>query len=277
MLEPGAKGRFMVTRDEQEHASPKSTSIGAKLKRWAPILVLVVVMPVGLSFGWHEHLSLSEIIRNQQVLQGWVASNPVLVGLAFLLIYVGAVAVSFPGASFITIAGGFMFGWLAGGLIAVVGAATGATILFLAARTSVGAALKERAGPFVDKMASGFRENAFSYLLFLRLTPVFPFWLVNIAPALFNVSLPVYLGATLIGIIPGTFAYAFVGAGLGSVIEAQEALNPGCGAAGTCEVELSALVTPELIWALVALGAVALIAPVVGIMRKRRRSANGAK
>lgn len=197
------------------------------------------------------------------MLANYLAEYPVLTPLIYFVVYTLAVALSFPGASLLTIAGGFLFGWFFGGLLTVVAATIGAALLFIAAKTSVGATLKERAGPFLDKMSEGFRKNAFSYLLFLRLTPVFPFWLVNIAPALFHVPLTTYLIATFVGIIPGTFAYAFVGAGLDSVILAQEQANPGCSAAGTCEVEISALITPELIWAFAALGLVALIPPVI--------------
>ncbi|MES0871122.1 TVP38/TMEM64 family protein [Pseudovibrio sp. SCP19] len=248
-----------------EHNDNKSSAEGALgfIKRWGLLFVILAVSAYGISQGWHQQITISNLIKNQQLLANYLAEYPVLTPLIYFVVYTLAVALSFPGASLLTIAGGFLFGWFFGGLLTVVAATIGAALLFIAAKTSVGATLKERAGPFLDKMSEGFRKNAFSYLLFLRLTPVFPFWLVNIAPALFHVPLTTYLIATFVGIIPGTFAYAFVGAGLDSVILAQEQANPGCSAAGTCEVEISALITPELIWAFAALGLVALIPPVI--------------
>ncbi|WP_108819428.1 TVP38/TMEM64 family protein [Pseudovibrio sp. Alg231-02] len=248
-----------------EHNDNKSPAEGALgfVKRWGLLFVILAVSAYGISQGWHQQITISNLIKNQQLLSGYLAEYPILTPLIYFVVYTIAVALSFPGASLLTIAGGFLFGWFFGGLLTVLAATIGASLLFIAAKTSVGATLKARAGPFLDKMSEGFRKNAFSYLLFLRLTPVFPFWLVNIAPALFHVPLSTYLIATFVGIIPGTFAYAFVGAGLDSVILAQEQANPGCSAAGTCEVEISALITPELIWAFAALGLVALIPPIV--------------
>lgn len=242
-------------------------------KRWLPIAALVVAMVFGLSQGWHEHLSLSTLIRERQNLMGFVGTHQMLAIGAYGAFYATLVALSFPGASLLTIAGGFLFGWIVGGTVTILAATLGASVLFLAARTSLGEALKQRAGPFVSKLAEGFRENALSYLLFLRLTPVFPFWLVNIAPAVFHVPLRTYVFATLVGIIPGTFAFAFIGSGLDSVIEAQEAANPGCAASGTCEVAIGALVTPELLAAFFALGVASLIP--VGVKRLRARRDNG--
>jgi uncharacterized membrane protein YdjX (TVP38/TMEM64 family) len=102
----------------------------------------------------------------------------------------------------LTVISGFLFGWLAGALYAIVAATTGGTTLFLAARTAFGGFLRERAGGIVKKLARGFEEDAFFYLLVLRLTPFIPFFVVNIAPALFKIRLRTFLTATLIGILP---------------------------------------------------------------------------
>lgn len=263
-------------QDDDDKAEPAdeagSTVKSIEWKRWLPIVALVAVMAFGLSQGWHQHLSLSTLIRERQDLMGFVGSHQLLAIGAYMILYASLVALSFPGASLLTIAGGFLFGWTTGGTVTIMAATLGATALFLAARTSLGETLKQRAGPFAAKLAEGFRENALSYLLFLRLTPVFPFWLVNIAPAIFHVPLRTYVFATFVGIIPGTFAFAFIGSGLDSVIEAQEAASPGCAAAGTCEVEISALVTPELLAAFFALGVASLIP--VGLKRLRARRNN---
>lgn len=253
-------------------SAPHSTSKATMLKRFAPLIVIVAAMIAAFAFGLNDHLSLSALIRQREMLAGVIADNFALSLLTFGALYATAVALSFPAASLLTIASGFLFGWLFGGLTVVVAATIGATALFLAARTAFGQAIAERAGPTLRKLLDGFKNDAFSYLLFLRLTPLFPFTLVNIAPALANVPLRTYIIATGLGIGPGTFAYAFVGSGLDSVIMAQEAANPGCAADGTCSIDLGSLVTGEIILAFAALGAVALIPPVMKAVRGRKAS-----
>jgi uncharacterized membrane protein YdjX (TVP38/TMEM64 family) len=100
-------------------------------------------------------------------------------------------------------------------------------VVFLAARAAAGDFLRRKAGPAVAKIEQGVRENAFSYILSLRLLPVLPFWLVNLASGFVDIPLRTYALATFLGIIPGTFIYAGVGAGLGSVFEGREQLDLG--------------------------------------------------
>lgn len=238
-------------------------------RKWGPLAVLAGLMIIAFSQGLHKHLTLSTLIMERQQLADLVASNIVLTVLGYIAVYTITVALSFPGASLLTIAGGFLFGWAIGGSATIVGATLGASAVFLVARSSFGEILTQRAGPFVSRLAEGFRKDAFNYLLFLRLTPLFPFWLVNIAPAIFRMPLPSYALATLVGIIPGTFAFSFIGSGLDSIIDAQEAANPGCAAAGTCAIEVSALVTPQLIVAFFALGLASLIPVILKRLRSR--------
>ena len=130
------------------------------------------------------------------------------------------IALSVPGGAILTIAGGFLFGIVPGTLLVLVGATVGATIVFLIARTALGDALRAKAGPRIRRMEEGFRRDALSYLLVLRLIPIFPFWLVNIVPAFLGVPLRTYVLGTFVGIIPGGFVYASVGNGLGAVFDA---------------------------------------------------------
>lgn len=232
------------------------------LKRWGPLIAIGVLMAVGFGMGWHRYLSLSEFIRQRADLQAFVSDHLAMSIGAYVLVYVTAVALSLPGAVILTIAGGFLFGAVFGGATTVFAATIGATLIFCAARTALADALRRKAGPFLTKLSQGFRDNALSYLLFLRLVPAFPFWLVNIASALLDVRLRTFVIGTFVGIIPGTFAFAFVGAGLGSLIEAQERANPGCADAGTCAIDPMALATPELLAAFAALGVLAVL-PVV--------------
>jgi uncharacterized membrane protein YdjX (TVP38/TMEM64 family) len=262
------------------HVEDGSAAVGhvnrngrSRLRRLAPVVVVLLVMALVFAMGWHRFLSLETLVRHRAAIEGFVAAHYALAIAAFIGVYVAAVALSIPGAVLLTVAGGVLFGWLVGGLAAIVGATIGATLIFLIARTACGEFILRRAGPLAAKVAQGFRADAFNYLLFLRLVPVFPFWLVNLAPALVGVRLGTFVLATALGIIPGTFAFALVGAGLDSVILAQESAYRDCLAGGHagCRLDfaLSAVVTPQLVAALVALGIVALIPVAVRKWRAR--------
>ena len=240
------------------------------IKRWLPMALIACAMALAFIFDLHRELSLSSLVRQRALLAGQIEANLVLSILVFALVYIVVVALSLPGGAFLTIFGGFLFGWQTGGTVTIFAATIGALCLFLAARTSLGATLAARAGPFVSRLSEGFQDNALSYLLFLRLAPIFPFWLVNIAPALLGVSVRVYLLATFFGIMPATYAFSYIGSGLGAVIAEQEVRNPGCALAGTCRFDLTTLVSPDFLAIFLALGLIALLPPVIRFFRKRR-------
>lgn len=194
----------------------------ATLKRFAPILVILALLAIGYASGLHKYLSLDAVTSNKAAIDAFVSNNFILAMGAYLLIYIIAVAVSFPGASFLTIAGGGIFGWAIGGTLTVIGATVGASIIFLVAKTSIGDYLAEKAGPRMNKLREGFQKEAFSYLLTLRLAPVVPFWITNLAPALFGMDLARYALATFIGIIPGTYAYSFIGNQVGAAVDGSD-------------------------------------------------------
>jgi uncharacterized membrane protein YdjX (TVP38/TMEM64 family) len=170
-----------------------------------------------------------------------------------------------------------VFGWLFGGAIASVSATLGAIFVFLIARTSVGDILVRKAGPRLQKFAEGFREDAFSYLLFLRFLPIMPFWMTNLAPALFGVRVETFALATMIGILPATFTFATAGAGLDSVIAAQKASVETCRASGRADcaydLDVWSLLTPQILAAFAALGIMALIPVAVRHWRRRKGAA----
>jgi uncharacterized membrane protein YdjX (TVP38/TMEM64 family) len=203
------------------------------------------------------------------------ATKGIVAVLAYAGVYVTAVAMSVPGSVFLTMLAGFLFGWLVGGAVAAVCATLGAVLLFLIARTSFGDILVRKAGPRLQTLASGFQNDAFSYLLFLRLLPIMPFWLTNLAAALFGVNLRAFAVATAIGILPATFTFAVAGAGLDSVIDAQKAAFAACKAAGgadcSFDLDLRTILTPTIIIAFAALAALAL-APIL-LRRWQRRGA----
>jgi uncharacterized membrane protein YdjX (TVP38/TMEM64 family) len=219
----------------------------AAWRRWLPLVGLVVVAAAVYASGLHRELSLAGLQRNRQALQDLVASYPLLAPLAFVALYATATALSLPGALFLTLTGGFLFGTWLGGLLSVLGATTGACAVFLIARSSLGAALRERAGSWLQRLEAGFRRDAFSYLLVLRLVPLFPFWLVNLVPALLGIPLATFALATFLGIIPGGLVYAGVGNGLGAVLDRGQ------------EPDLGLILEPQVLLPLLGLAVLALL------------------
>jgi uncharacterized membrane protein YdjX (TVP38/TMEM64 family) len=189
--------------------------------RLIPIGVILAVVIAFFAFGLSRYLTVETLRANQAGLRTFASTHAFLAPLAFVGLYAGVVALSLPGAAIMTITGGFVFRLWIGALLSVVAATFGAVILFLLARFVVSDAVRRRAGPFMTRMAEGFERNAFSYLLFLRLVPIFPFWAINLAAALLGVPLRPFVLATLIGIIPGSLAYASIGDGLGLAVDAK--------------------------------------------------------
>lgn len=221
-----------------------------RLLRWWPVAVLAAGLAAFFGSGADHYLMLQTLHDNRMDLMAFVHDYGVLAVVVFLGVYTASTALAIPGALVLTIAGGFLFGTLWGTVWVVIGATAGASLLFLVARTTLGEALRARAGPMLKKIEAGFGANAFSYLLSLRLLPVFPFFIVNVVPAFVGVPLRTFVLATVLGIIPGSFVFASVGAGLGSAFEM------------VMEPTLASAITPEIIIALVSLAILALL-PIV--------------
>jgi uncharacterized membrane protein YdjX (TVP38/TMEM64 family) len=228
------------------------------VRRLLPLAALALAVAAVFAFDLDRYLTFDALRENRAALTGFVAANGVLASAAYVLIYAAAVALSLPGGAVLTIGGGFLFGTVVGGALVVLAATVGATLLFLIAKTALGDPLRARAGPFLQKMEAGFQENALSYLLVLRLIPLFPFFIVNLVPAFLGVSLRTYVLATFVGIIPGTLVYASVGAGLGSVFDRAQQFSP------------SSILTPQIAVALVGLAMLALLPVVYRKLRARR-------
>jgi uncharacterized membrane protein YdjX (TVP38/TMEM64 family) len=246
--------------------------------RFAPLVLIAAVMAAVFAMGWHRQLSPELLYEHRLALKGFIAENFWAALALYMLAYVAVVALSLPGGLLMTVAGGFLLGWAIAAPAAVIAATIGAMLVFLAVRTAFGETLAARAGPWLERLKDGLKEDAFTYLLFLRLVPAFPFWLVNVAPALLGVPLATYVAATLIGVVPGTLAFAVVGAGLDSALVAKAPAYEACKAAAAnaeaaagCRLDLT-LVTPELLIAFTLLGIVALI-PV--LLKRFRRAPAG--
>jgi len=247
--------------DSSTPAPGKASFRTVFIRRIVPIAVLIAGFVAFFALDLDRFVSLDALKENRETLRMLVSDNGVVAVLAFAAIYAVVIAFSLPGGAIMTLTGGFLFGAIGGGLVVVVGATVGATALFLIARTAVGDVLRAKAGPFMSKMEDGFRKNALSYLLVLRLIPLFPFWLVNLVPAFLGVSTTTYIVGTFVGIIPGTFVYASVGNGLGALIDAGQ------------DPDLGIIFRPEILGPLIGLAVLALL-PVIykRIQARKNRS-----
>jgi uncharacterized membrane protein YdjX (TVP38/TMEM64 family) len=200
------------------------------LKRYLPLLVLVLVVVAVFASGVTRYLNIEALQTHEAALRAFVGDNLILALVTFIAIYAVATAVSLPGALILTLTGGYLFGTWIGGSATVVGATLGAVLVFYAVRTSLGAALRRRAeasGGKLKAVIDGVEAGAFGYILTLRLVPLAPFWLVNIAAALAHAPLRAYTLATFLGIMPATFIYSGIGAGIGDLIARGEAPDAG--------------------------------------------------
>lgn len=220
------------------------------MKRWLPLVLLLSGLSAFFVFDLNRYLSFELLREYRFTLLAQADAHFLLAALTFTAIYIMVVAFSLPGGTVMTVSGGFLFGPLFGTFYSVIGATVGAILLFLIAKSSLGEMLRAKAGPWLARMQDGFNENALSYLLVLRLIPLFPFWLVNLAPALLGVRLRIYAMVTLIGIIPVTFVFSLIGSGFGSLFASGEAFT------------FKRAMTPEIIAALIVLALLSLI-PVV--------------
>lgn len=227
--------------------NPSATKQRTVLARLWPVAALLLAVGLLFLFGPDNEMLLAGLRTHRETLLSLVADHAVFAELMFAVIYAAAIALSIPGGAMMTIIGGFLFGPLRTTLYVVFAATLGATALFLIARSAVGDRLRSRAGPWMAKMEAGFQDNAMSYLLVLRLVPLFPFFMVNLVPAFLGVPLRTYVIATFFGIIPGTFVFALAGGGLGSALDAS------------ADFSISAVLTPEVVAALVGIAALALV------------------
>jgi len=228
--------------------------------RFLPLVLLAAAAAAFFALGLDQYLTFEALRENRALLADFVAVQGAFAVLLYIVIYVVSVALSVPGAAILTVTGGLLFGQWFGSLYVLVGATIGAMGIFLIARTVLGNALRKRAGPALQKMEAGFQENALSYLLVLRLIPLFPFFLVNIVPAFLGVNLRTFVIGTFVGIAPGSFVLATVGAGLGSIFERNDNFS------------LQGVLTPEIIAALVGLAVLALMT--VAYKKFRKSKAN---
>lgn len=230
--------------DPSPSTRPAQKSLGLRLVLFVALVGLGVAF---FAYGGADYLSFTTLRDNRLQLLEWCRDNYALAVIGYILAYYVATMFSLPGAIWLTLSGGFLFGTLFATLYVVVGATAGAVGLFLIARYALYDYFHSKAGKTLLRMEKGFQENALSYLLVLRLVPLFPFWLVNLVPALLGVRLRTYVTGTFFGIIPGAFVYSSVGNGLGAVFDAGQ------------EPDLSIIFHPSIITPILGLALLAMI------------------
>jgi uncharacterized membrane protein YdjX (TVP38/TMEM64 family) len=235
---------------------PARTTHGLAMDRYRRIIIVVVLClaVVAAARLWGPHIGWDTLARHQDSLMAWVTANPFSAAGLYLLAYILTAALSLPNASVLTVAGGLLFGTVAGCALTVVGATAGASLLLLVARSALGDVLVRRAGDAVAAVRERLQRDGFLYLLALRLVPLVPFWVVNLAAAVCGVRLRSFVPATALGIIPASFVLSSIGSGVGGVL-----------AAGRTP-DLSVLFAPHILLPLFGLAGLSLL-PVLWRLR----------
>jgi uncharacterized membrane protein YdjX (TVP38/TMEM64 family) len=239
--------------------SPESKPAKSGFRRFIPLLILAAGLAAFFTTGLQDKLTLASLKAHRDVLQAWVHAHPIVAPLLYGSVYAFAVACSIPASWMFTVTTGFLFGLYEGTLVAMLSATTGATVIFLSTRTALADFFERRAGASVRKLEAGFRENAFNYLFALRLMPVVPFALINLAAGLLGVNLRTFVIATLIGIIPACAIYVGIGSGLGHLFDTGH------------DPDLTIILQPRILLPLLALALFSLV-PVVWHRIARRRT-----
>jgi len=227
------------------------------MKKYLPILTILTLMLAVYFTGFYRALDFDTLKYHHYELIEYVNNNPIMTPFMFMGAYAASTALSIPGRLILTLLGGFLFRQPLCTLYVVIGATTGATLLFLSAKIAIESFFKKRSAPFLKKMESGFKKNAVSYMLFLRFVPLIPFWLGNLIPAFFRVRLRSYIWTTLVGITPSAIVFTQAGRGLGEIFETSD------------DFSLASVLNIETKIALFALGIFALIPVFVKKWRNR--------
>lgn len=228
-----------------------------KIQKFLPLLIILGLSTMSWIFDFHDYFSFSTVKTHQKSLEQFIENHGVLSLFLYTATYITVVALSLPAATFMTLAGGFLFGQWIGVSVVVTSATVGACFLFLSARMASSDLLSKKAEGFATKMQKGFQENAFSYLLTLRLIPLFPFVAVNLAAALFQIPLKTFVLGTFFGIIPGSFVYVSMGVALREVIRKPDFSS-------------ILVLDPKILLAFIGLGILSLLPVLYRRLRKNR-------
>jgi uncharacterized membrane protein YdjX (TVP38/TMEM64 family) len=192
------------------------------------IIAALIASAIGAFFYFDlgRYLSLEVLKQNRDQLLIFTETHYVVSVALFILAYVVVAGLALPGAVILTLAGGFLFGSVLGTIFVNLGATTGAVLAFLAARFLLRDWVEDKFGKWLGPLQQGITKDAFSYLITLRLIPIFPFFVVNLVSGLTRMSVGSYVAATALGIIPGSFVYAYAGRQLGTINSLKEVASP---------------------------------------------------
>lgn len=226
--------------------------------------VVIIGLVAALAYYAEQYVSFDELRQQRARLEGFVSAHRWIGAFIYMGLYVLVVALSLPGALIMTMSGGFLFGAVWGSVAAVIGASTGAVVMYLMASSRLADPVRRirRVQQLIRKFEHHARNDAFAYLLTLRMIPAMPFWLINIAAGCVKMRLSTYVLATVIGIAPSTVIYASVGSTLGRVFDSGQ------------EAGINLLLQPQVLTPLAALCLLALI-PLAWSLWRRRRAATG--
>ncbi|MEM6683393.1 MAG: VTT domain-containing protein [Pseudomonadota bacterium] len=230
--------------------------------RALPIVIIVGALAALKITGATDYFSFKALQEFQGDLRSWAGQYPILAPLAVIAVYAIGTAVSVPGMVWVTLAAGFLFGTLIGTVTVVIGATLGAVTIFLAARYAFADVLRAKIGKWLDKMDAEMAGNQISYLLTIRLIPVIPFWIANLAPAFFDVKARTFAWTTFVGIIPVVAVYCSVGAGIGALLDTGQEPNLG-----------AILLNPKVILPLAALIGFSTLPIIVRKFKQRKAGA----
>jgi uncharacterized membrane protein YdjX (TVP38/TMEM64 family) len=231
-----------------------------KYTKWIPLAVIAILMVIAYAAGVADYFTYEMLQERHAALTQFVHNYYFSASAIFITTYIVSTALSLPIGIYLSFIGGYLFAQPWSLIYVTVGATIGASILFWAARIALKDFLKRKYSHKLAKMKEGFNENAANYLLFLRLVPIFPFWFVNLAPALLGVRFSTFVWTTAVGILPGVFVFTQFGAGIGSVLETGD------------DFSIESVFTTEIQIALAALAIFVLIPVIVKKIRKRKKN-----
>ncbi len=200
-----------------------------RVKKYAPqivvlCLLIAIVAAIRLS-GAHTYLTVENLRQHKELLQQFIGAHYALSVLVYLSVYIVTVAFSLPGATVLTLAGGFLFHLFPGIIYVIVGATLGAIISFLLSRYILGNAIQKKYAAQLQRFNRELDENGHLYLLTVRFIPVFPFFLINVLSGLTKIPFRTYIWTTSVGILPGSLVYTFAGGQLGTINSVEDLLG----------------------------------------------------
>ncbi len=189
------------------------------------MLVVVALIVITRYTGVAEYATLDNVRRHREALEQIVRERYAASAACYIIIYMMSTALAVPGATVLTMAGGFLFGTFPGVIYAIVGATGGAIINFLIARYVAGSWVQARYAGQLERFNRELERNGHLYLLTLRFIPLFPFFLINLCAGLTRIPLQTFAWTTLVGILPGGLVFAFAGSQLNTIRSVEDVFS----------------------------------------------------